>query len=215
EELNLKGEMTMEEFRLLIFVRDELRKATPYSPDSPEFDSIFKSLLSSKVQRYFEGYAPISASNFEPRIWKFEVLTESSTFNDLRFRIQEALLDFDKGSESDIRKSFEQTLRDLADVYVGESAGKHGDVTVGKLFEEMIAVPGITFSKKYNDALDIKIKDIDPECPVDYLYTISDALAYSDAYLELVKFDKDGTDAFINFIAYWIKLEYFPFMDQE
>ncbi len=210
------NDLDMAEFRGLSYIIEQIAEIEGLSPDSDEFQEKLSFMLSKKVQLYFEGYAPIKSKDSKYSLWAFDVLASSSAkkqlVRDLR-RVEKA---FQSGGSDNRkqRKLVTSTLTDLARIYSGDKGDDLQEMKIGTLFESIIDCPGLQFSRKYSDVLNMRIKDVEVEnrCSVTELKVIYRAVKAARTSLQGVSFEGYGTRAFNTFTAYWIPIDKFPFM---
>lgn len=204
------------DFRGLSYIVEQVQKVCNCSPDSKEFTENLEWMLSGKIQMYFEGYTPLRSINSEYSLWAFDVLASSQSKKQLIRDFRRVERAFVSGGADNRRQRvlLHTTLVDLARTYAGDMEGNLDDVHIGMLFEQIIDCPGIKFSPRYADVLNMRIKDIEIEdrCSVDQLRTIYRGVRAARTSLEAVTYENYGTRAFKTFTAYWIPIDRFPFM---
>jgi len=204
------------DFRGLSYIVEQVQKVCNCSPDSEEFNENLKWMLSGKIQMYFEGYTPLRSINSEYSLWAFDVLASSQSKKQLIRDFRRVERAFVSGGSDNRRQRvlLHTTLIDLARTYAGDMEGNLENVQIGMLFEQIIDCPGIKFSPRYADVLNMRIKDIEIEdrCSVGQLRTIYRGVRSARTSLEAVTYESFGTRAFKTFTAYWIPIDRFPFM---
>ena len=210
------NDLNMAEFRGLSYIIEQIAEIEGLSPDSEEFQDKLSFMLSKKVQLYFEGFAPLTSRDSRYSLWAFDVLASSSSkkqlVRDLR-RVEKA---FQSGGSDNHkqRKLVTSTLTDLARIYSGDTGDDLLDMKISTLFESIIDCPGLQFSPKYSEVLNMRIRDVEMEnrCSVAELKVIYRAVQSARTSLQGVSFEGYGTRAFNTFTAYWIPIDKFPFM---